>query len=94
MLKYRKVKNPNINFTPNEAEFERQDAMLTKFRLSFQEELYATVDRLEQDEAYSEALAAATREEIGTLIRELDYLILSKIELLERLRADERGELR
>ena len=65
-LKYRRVKNPNLDLNVNVAECELQDAMLTQFKLSFEEELYATVDRLERDEAYSEAVAEATREEIDT----------------------------
>jgi hypothetical protein len=81
-----------MDFNADKAEIERQDAMLTQFSLSF-EELDETVDRLEQEEVYSEAVAEATREEIETLIRELSYLIFCKVDLIERLRADER-ELR
>ena len=62
-LRYRRVKNPNMDFNADKAECERQDAMLTQFKLSF-EELDETVDRLERDETYTEAVAEATREEI------------------------------
>ena len=91
-LRYRRVKNPDMDYNADKAEIERQNAMLAQFRLSF-EELDETVDRLEEEDVYSEAVAEATREEIETLIGELSFLLFSKVDLLERLRSDER-ELR
>jgi hypothetical protein len=89
MLKYRQVKNPS--FCPyNEAEGELQDALLAPFRLSF-DALDETVDRLEQDGIYSAEVADAAREEIGTLVDEMNFLVISKVELHDRLRADERA---
>jgi hypothetical protein len=88
MLKYREVKNPS--FSANEAECELQDAMLTPFRLSF-DVLDEAVDRLERDGVYSAEVAEAARDEIETLIREMHYLVISKVELHDRLRADERA---
>jgi hypothetical protein len=84
-LKYRRVKNPSFN--ANLAEYE-QDATMTQFRLSC-EELYETIDRLEREDVYSEAVAEAAREEVGDLISESNYLIFNKVELRNRLEADE-----
>jgi hypothetical protein len=89
ILKYRRVKNPSFNADIAEC---KQDATITQFIRSLKE-LDETIDRLERDEVYSEAVAEAAREEIETLIHESHYLVISKIELRERLRADER-ELR
>ena len=85
-LKYRRVKNPSFNATL--AEYE-QDATMTLFRISC-EQLYDTIDRLEREDVYSEAVAEAAREEVGDLIHESNYLIFNKVELRNRLKADER----
>jgi hypothetical protein len=45
----------------------------------------------EQDGIYSAEVADAAREEIGTLVDEMDFLVISKVELHDRLRADERA---
>ena len=84
-LKYRRVKNPSFN--ANLAEYE-QDATMTLFRISC-EQLYDTIDRLEREDVYSEAVAEAAREEVGDLISESNYLIFNKVELRNRLKADE-----
>ena len=84
-LKYRRVKNPSFN--ANLAEYE-QDATMTLFRISC-EDLYETIDRLEREDVYSEAVAEAAREEVGDLISESNYLIFNKVELRNRLEADE-----
>jgi hypothetical protein len=84
-IKYRRVKNPS--FHANLAEYE-QDATMTLFRISC-EELYETIDRLEREDVYSEAVAEAAREEVGDLISESNYLIFNKVELRNRLKADE-----
>jgi hypothetical protein len=86
-LKYRRVKNPSFN--ANLAEYEQDATTMTLFRISC-EELYETIDRLEREDVYSEAVAEAAREEVGDLIHESNYLIFNKVELRNRLKADER----
>lgn len=88
ILKCREVKNPS--FTANEAECALHDAMLTPFKLSF-DVLDETVDRLERDGVYSREDAETAWEEIETLIHEMNYLVISKVELHERLRAAEKS---
>jgi hypothetical protein len=68
------------------AECELQDAMLTPFRLSF-EELDETVDRFERDGVYSGEAAEAARDEIEELMTKLNCLILKKVLLHQRFRA-------
>jgi alpha-ketoglutarate-dependent taurine dioxygenase len=62
--------------------------MLRPFRLSV-EELDERVDRLERDGNYSADAAEAARDEIENLILDINFLIIRKIQLQERLRADE-----
>jgi hypothetical protein len=72
------------------AECELQDAMLRPFILSF-EELDETVDRLESDGGYSGKAAEAARQEIESLVGDLNLLVLKKILLHLRLRAAEKA---
>ena len=90
MLKYREVKNPS--FTADEAECESQVAMLAPFIRSF-EALDETVDSLERDGRYSGEAAEAARQEIEGLIGELHYLVISKVELYQRMRAAEEASI-
>jgi hypothetical protein len=84
-LKYRRVKNPLHN--ADIAEYEGQDTMMRQFRSSC-EELYETIDRLEREDFYSEAVAEAAREEVGDLISESKHLIAHIVELRNRLKED------
>jgi hypothetical protein len=84
--RYRQVKNPSFSCDP--AEYEK-DTTMGQFIHSL-EQLDETIDRLERDDVYSETTAEAIREEVDDLIRQSHYLVLSKVELEERLRADER----
>jgi len=88
MLKYREVKNPS--FSANEAECELQDAMLTPFRLSF-DVLDEAVDRLERDGVCSAEGAEKAREEIDSIVLDMNFVGIRKVELHERLRAVERA---
>ena len=87
MLKYRQVKNPR--FIVSFAELELQDAMLNQFDLSVKG-LDERVDRLECDGVYSAEVAEEVRREITKLVLDLNLLVIGKVELHDRLTADER----
>ena len=86
-MTYRKVKNPR--FTASLAELELQDAMLKQFDLSV-EELDQRIDRLERDGVYSAEVAEGAREEVAKVVLDFNLLVISKVELFDRLSADER----
>jgi hypothetical protein len=85
-FKYRKLPS----FTANLAELELQDAILEPFRLSV-EELDEMVDRFERDGVCSAEGVEKAREEIDNLVLDLNFLVIRKVELNERLRAAERA---
>jgi hypothetical protein len=85
-LKYRKLPS----FTANIAELEALDAILTPFRLIV-EELDEMVDRLERDGVCSAEGAEKAREEIDSIVLDMNFVGIRKVELHERLRAVERA---
>jgi hypothetical protein len=85
-LKYRKLPS----FTANIAELEALDAILTPFRLIV-EELDEMVDRFERDGVCSAEGVEKAREEIVGIVLDLNFLVIRKVELHERLRAVERA---